>query len=452
MADLLGGKHPLLPPPIAVNLSGGWNLYFPIPYAKSCKVTCDKGGQYYHVGYRTYPKGTEVKTFSVAQLERLRGEVRELAKQLAAPKYSAGQSGQGTVAVAVGDTIEPGKLIVVSGESGGHAVKSMRLRVEKSGMPIEQALRGIVVQMNFDGEQTVETPLGDFFGAAPAVNQFVSLPLSVLLNDDMYCNWVMPFQRNAEIRLLNQTNSSVSVRGQVFFEPYNWTLSSMYFHAKWKSEFDVPTRPMRDWNYLTAKGKGVFGGVAFSIDNPAKDWWGEGDEKIYVDGETFPSHFGTGTEDYYGYGWGSPKLFTHAYHSQSRCDGPGNYGRTSLNRFHILDRIPFTKDFKFDMELWHWKDCKVNMAVTAYWYALPGATDEFPPIKPEQLVVRPMPKYEIPHVAGAIEGESMRIVKSTGMPEPQDWDGDSGGRHLWWQGGQKPGDELRLEFDVPEGR
>jgi hypothetical protein len=233
-------------------------------------------------------------------------------------------------------------------------------------------------------------------------------------------------------------------------EPYHWTDRSMYFHAGWKIEHDVRTRPMQDWNYLTAKGKGVFAGVAFSIDNPVKDWWGEGDEKIYVDGETFPSHFGTGTEDYYGYGWSSPKLFTHAYHSQSRCDGPGNYGRTSVNRFDILDRIPFTKSFKFDMELWHWKDCKVNMAVTAYYYALPGAEDNFPPIKPEQLVLRPMPKYEPFRVSGAIEGESMRILKSTGTPEPQDWDGDSGGRHLWWHGGQKPGDELLLEFNVPE--
>ena len=111
----------------------------------------------------------------------------------------------------------------------------------------------------------------------------------------------------------------------------------MHFHAKWRAQFDVPTRPMIDWNYLTAKGQGVFAGVAFAIDNPVKDWWGEGDEKIYVDGETFPSHFGTGTEDYYGYAWCWPGLFTHAYHAQPRCDGPGNYGRTSVNRFHILD-------------------------------------------------------------------------------------------------------------------
>ena len=181
----------------------------------------------------------------------------------------------------------------------------------------------------------------------------------------------------------------------------------MHFHAKWRAQFDVPTRPMIDWNYLTAKGKGVFAGVAFAIDNPVKDWWGEGDEKIYVDGETFPSHFGTGTEDYYGYAWCWPALFTHAYHTQPRCDGPGNYGRTSVNRFHILDHIPFTKDFKFDMELWHWHEtCKVNMAVIAYWYARPGASDalQADPRRGRHRAA-PMPEYVVPRVAGAIEGE-----------------------------------------------
>jgi hypothetical protein len=207
---------------------------------------------------------------------------------------------------------------------------------------------------------------------------------------------------------------------------------------------------MQDWNYLTAKGKGVFGGVAFFIDNPVKEWWGEGDEKIYVDGETFPSHFGTGTEDYYGFGWCCPQPFTHAYHNQPRCDGPANYGRTSVNRFEILDRIPFTTSFKFDMELWHWLDCKVNMAVMAYYYGLPGVTDTFPPIAAEKLVLRPLPELAIFRVPGAIEGEKMRILKSTGTPGPQDWPEDSGGRHLWWCGGQKPGDELLLEFNAPK--
>jgi hypothetical protein len=208
---------------------------------------------------------------------------------------------------------------------------------------------------------------------------------------------------------------------------------------------------MQDWNYLKAQGQGLFAGVAFAIDNPVKDWWGEGDEKIYVDGETFPSHFGTGTEDYYGYAWCWPGLFTHAYHAQSRCDGPGNYGRTSINRFHVLDRIPFTKDFKFDMELWHWHaNCKVNMAVTAYWYARPGSKDGFKTIRAEEAVVRPMPVYVVPRVPGAIEGETMRIVRVQGTAEPQDWNDISGGRHLWWHAGMKPQDTLTVAFPAPK--
>ena len=460
MADLLGGKHPLLPPPIAVELSMGWNLYFPIPYAKSCKVTCDMGGQYYHVGYRTYPKGTEVKTFT---LERLGAEqilIEKLVARLASPRSASRLPKHVAMDHYPERTVFPGETVTIYQRVGPCAISALNIGIDESRIGdgqmhfdrarpvdlIEAGLRGMIIQIRFDGRLTIEAPLGDFFGAAPGLNPFESLPL----DSEMRCRWVMPFQDSAEIKLVNRSHIVVPVSAEIESTKWNWAPSSMYFHAKWKSEFDVPTRPMRDWNYLTAKGKGVFGGVAFSIDNPDKVWWGEGDEKIYVDGETFPSHFGTGTEDYYGYGWGSPKLFTHAYHSQSRCDGPGNYGRTSLNRFHILDRIPFTKDFKFDMELWHWKDCKVNMAVTAYWYALPGAEDTFPPIKPEQLVVRPMPKYEVPHVAGAIEGESMRIVKSTGTPGPQDWEGDSAGKHLWWLGGQKPGDELRLEFNAPK--
>jgi hypothetical protein len=258
----------------------------------------------------------------------------------------------------------------------------------------------------------------------------------------------MPFRDMAVIELINFTEQPASLTGEIALKDYRWTERSMHLHAKWRAQFDVPTRPMQDWNYLTATGQGVFAGVAFAIDNPVKEWWGEGDEKIYVDGERFPSHFGTGTEDYYGYAWCWPGLFTHAYHAQPRCDGPGNYGRTSVNRFHILDRIPFTNDFKFDMELWHWNDkCRVNLAAVAYWYARPGGTDAFKPITAQDAVVRPMPEYVVPRVAGAIEGESLKIVQVTGVAEPQDWD-VSGGRHLWWHAGMQPGDRLVLNFPV----
>lgn len=446
MAEWLGGKFPGLPRPIAGEYSRGWNLYFPIPYAKHCKVTSDQGNFYYHVNYRTYGPGTKVETFAVDQLKPLATRIAKLAARLDSPRGSAAE---------FGGEAQPFELELPPGESVREEFSGpmafTRAVVKLAAANPERALRGVIVKIAFDGEPCIEAPLGDLFGSAPGINPFAALPLGMTKDGEMYCHWFMPFRDSATVELVNLSPEPATLTGEIAMKSYTWTPASMHFHAKWRSEFDVPTRPMQDWNYLTAKGQGVFVGVSFAIDNPVKDWWGEGDEKIYVDGETFPSHFGTGTEDYYGYAWCWPVVFTHAYHSQSRVDGPGNYGRTSVNRFDVLDRIPFAKDFKFDMELWHWNaKCKVNMAVTAYWYARPGATDACKPIRAADAIVRPMPAYVVPHVAGAIEGESLKILRVTGTAEPQDWDGVSAGRHLWWHAGMKPGDALIVAFNAPQ--
>ena len=103
----------------------------------------------------------------------------------------------------------------------------------------------------------------------------------------------------------------------------------MYFHAKWRTA-DMKTRPFHDWTYCDLKGKGVFVGDMLSIMSPVGAWWGEGDEKIFVDGEKFPSWFGTGSEDYYGYAWSNPEPFQHPYHNQTRCDGKGPAARSAI--------------------------------------------------------------------------------------------------------------------------
>ena len=445
MTDLLGGTFSGLPRPISGEYSKGWNLYFPFPYAKHCKISSDAGNFYYHVNYRTYQAGTPVESFNSGQLKTLADRINQVAAHLAAPRGNGRRDA---------DTTTPFELQLQPGESTRHEFKGAkaitRALVRLTAKDREAALRAVLLKITFDGNLSVVAPLGDFFGSAPGINPFSTLPLGMSAEGDMDCHWFMPFRESAEIELTNTGKDPLSLNGEVSLADYPWLSSSMYFHAKWRAQFDVPTRPMQDWNYLTTTGKGVFAGVSFAIDNPVKDWWGEGDEKIYVDGEAFPSHFGTGTEDYYGYAWCWPGLFTHAYHSQSRCDGPGNYGRTSVNRFHILDRIPFTKDFKFDMELWHWqKLCKVNMAVVSYWYAQAGSADRFPLPAAEDLVVRPLIAYVSPHVEGAIEGESLKILHVTGSAEPQEWDGTSAGRHLWWHAGMKPGDSLTLALPAP---
>lgn len=446
MSDLLGGNFPGLPQPIAGERSKGWNLYFPIPYAKHCKVTSDAGNFYYHVNYRTYPQGTPVASFSTDQIAVLAAEIEAVMDHMNQPDAMPLAADADRKAFDV--QVRPGQSVPLSTLTGPRAIRRFRVHWTPTDDRDEAALRSTLLEMTFDGQTTVTTPLGDFFGTAPGLNAYQSLPTSVTGDGVLESRWVMPFRTAAEIRVRNLGSAPVTVRGELATQPYTWTEATMRFHAKWRAEFDVPTEPKIDWNYLTAQGRGVFAGAAFAIDNPVRTWWGEGDEKIYVDGETFPSHFGTGTEDYFGYAWCFPELFTHAFHNQTRCDGPGNYGRTSVNRWHLLDRIPFTSDFRFDMELWHWKQCLVNLAVTSYWYAMPGGTDAFPPLTAADVALRPVTEFQVPKVPGAIEGEALKVLRKTGSIEPQEWDGTSGGYHLWWRGGQQPGDTLQLGFAV----
>ncbi len=433
-----GAIKPLIPP-LGAMTARGCNLYFPIPYAKHCKVTLDAGNVYYHINYRTYAEGTEVETFKPADLETNAERIAEIAKMLSSPRSIM------TAEIAKPPEmldLEPGKTLVLAELEGPAAINAVLCKVEAKDMTA--ALRQTVLRMTFDGEQTVDVPLGDFFGSAPGINPYESLPCGMSKDGWMWANWTMPFSKSARVEVVNFGKEKVMLCRVIKSSKYAWTDRSMLFHAKWRTDVNVSTRPMSDWNYLMATGKGVFAGASFLIYNPVPIWWGEGDEKIYVDGEKFPSTFGTGTEDYYGYAWGCCDRFEHAYHSQSRCDG-AYAGFTSLNRWHILDRIPFQKDFRFDMELWHWFGCKVNMTVTTYYYALPSATDTYKPVTQEMVNLPMLP--DIPKVAGAIEGETMRIMDRPGPIEPQYiTELSSYGYMRWWVA--KQGHKLPLGFNV----
>ncbi len=309
--------------------------------------------------------------------------------------------------------------------------------------------------------------MGDFFGAAPGVNPYKSLPFGVYPNGMMYCHYLMPFQKEARFEIVNQTDQSVKVSGQVVSGEYEWNDRSMYFHANWQTLIDVSTRPRQDWYWLTAEGQGVYVGAMLNIMNPVIWWWGEGDEKVYIDGEEFPSIFGTGTEDYFSYAWCWFDEFEHAYHNQTHCDRPGNIGHSSVNRFHFLDAWPFTESIRFDMEIWHHVDVEVTVAQTTYWYAKFGVMHQFAAIKPGEMIVKPAPTPT--SVPGVAEGEGMKIVSMAGGATTDDFSGEileelptfaalktswggtgwSGYKSLFWYGA-KDGDVLELGFEVPK--
>lgn len=455
MTEVLGGQLGGIPEPLAGMRGTGWNLYFPIPYARHCKVTGDEERFYYHVNYRTYRWGTRVDTFKRSDLERLVSEVGDVAARLRSPRgASPALTAQLTPGLErleneAGVTIRPGESMPgpLRGEGEG-AIVGLRVKVEAPDR--ELALRQLSLTMSFDGEQTVACPLGDFFGAGPGIHPYASLPLGVGEDGEMWCSWVMPYRKSVVVAIHNHGIEPARVRLSITTDTrHAWTSRSMHFHANWRVARDLPTRPIRDLNYADVRGQGVLVGTALAIVNPVKIWWGEGDEKIYVDGESFPSHFGTGTEDYFGYAWGNTEQFSHAYHSQPRCDGPGNYGRTAVNRWHIIDRIPFLRSLRFDMELWHWSEVRLpELSVVTYWYARPGASCACSPPSPRDLRIVNLPAYEAPRVAGALEGEEMEVLEQTGELGPQDIPRCSNDHQLWWRPGSVGG-RLVLGFDAP---
>lgn len=336
------------------------------------------------------------------------------------------------------------------------------LQCQLAADDIEQALRSTVLEIAFDGEQTVWCPVGDFVGTGYKLRPFKSWYTEVQEDGTLICRWVMPFKTNAKITLHNLGKTPVTVDAKISHSDWQWDDSSMHFHSTWHQLTGVETggdwwktqKHAQDVNFVTVNGKGVYVGDTLTVLNGAAAWWGEGDEKVYVDGEKFPSHFGTGTEDYYGYAWCRPEYFSAPFHAQP--DGGGNIaGGYSVNcRYRSLDAIPFTKAFRFDMELWHWAATKMNYAPTTFWYALPGAvsgiqpdpkTAALPVAKVRADIVDDM--YRVP---GVIEGEGLRVVERTGgsshvqaRPDLK-WSSDC---QLWWMDA-KPGDKLVLEFPV----
>jgi len=268
----------------------------------------------------------------------------------------------------------------------------------------------------------------------------------------------MPYEKSARITVMNLGERKAAIYVAAKVGDWKWDSRSMHFHTNWRQEREIPTRPYKDWNYITIQGKGVYMGDTLALFNPVRDWWGEGDEKIWVDGESFPSHFGTGSEDYYGYSYVNPTVFQGPFSNQPRVDGPGNMGHTTNTRTRILDAIPFTKSIQTDMEIWHWADCKVSYAAATYWYALPGATSNRGP-SPEEAAA-PIPespdRARRAKIAGAIECEKMAVIgKSPGaVVETQDVDtlqfgSWSEGTHLFVRA-KGPGDFVELKFPVAE--
>ena len=348
------------------------------------------------------------------QVSSLQGEIwqfRDYTSQRISSFDTAGANDDGNWK----DKIKPGETRTIGDVRGPGIIKHMWFTIA-SNEPVH--LKKIVLRMYWDGHATpsVEAPIGDFFGLGLAkyflyASEFISVGSEKALN----CSFPMPFRRSAKITITNEGETPINA----FYYNIDWekhrTLpdNMAYFHAQyrqevatdgwttdWKLNSDkhINSKPNKtgEGNYviLEATGKGYFVGVTHSIIQNQGDWWGEGDEMIFVDGDKTPTIQGTGAEDYYLGAWcyggcginpfGHQKpTFAYSQYGTPRNGGDDRGAEWTVYRFHTKSPIVFNKSIRMTIEHGHANHRSDNYYTVAYWYQTQphGA---FPPLPPVQ--------------------------------------------------------------------
>ncbi|MCC6725810.1 MAG: DUF2961 domain-containing protein [Saprospiraceae bacterium] len=251
------------------------------------------------------------------------------------------------------EPIEAGASVTLLDVKGTGIVQRMWLTVSDRS---PEMLRSLRLEMFWDGEAkpAVSVPLGDFFSIShgqlmPFENALFSSPEGRSFN----CLIPMPFRKGARIVVTNDSPK----RLDLFFYDVDFQLvdklpdDALYFHCHWRRE--LKTTLGKDFELLpNVTGRGRFLGVNMGLITApeyGKSWWGEGEVKIYLDGDgQYPTIVGTGAEDYVGSGWGLGKFIQRMQGCPVANDSTRQW---SIYRFHLDDALFFQKNMKATIQV-----------------------------------------------------------------------------------------------------
>lgn len=350
---------------------GGSDLYLPIPFARHCKITwededTDNQPRYYQINYRKYSKESVVRTFTFAQMNAAKGLIAAVNHALLNPDTTI----TGRYYSAKGETKENGKLSLPL-PAGQNAVRLLSIRFKQ---PIDSLADQTRISIKFDGKQTVDCPLSGFAGSGKGGKPIQSWYRTATANGKIYIRWTMPYRHSAQIMLSNTGKQPLAISMTATTEKWHWDKNSLYFHAATRNENNIPVRRTEqdnpiEWSLLKTSGRGVFMGDTYSVYNLMHAWYGEGDQKFWVDGDTFPSEFGTGTEDYYNTSWAPVVLYQTPFANATRADNADSFGQNTFTRTRNLDRIPFKQSLNYTIEMLGWQNGAINASAVTYWYS-----------------------------------------------------------------------------------
>lgn len=300
-------------------------------------------------------------------------------------------------------TLRAGETVELANIAGAGDINHIWMTVAPAGptdpdTPDNDFLRKLVLRAYWDGSDTpsILVPLGDFFGVGHGrTANFASLPLQMSPQDGKAFNsfFHMPFADGARFELTSECDELVLwFYYYLDYEAFDELEEGIgRFHASWHREnptdgYEQGDRSngqylfegdntTGDGNYLilATQGRGHYVGCTFNVTNlrhtEAWNWYGEGDDMIFVDGEQWPPNLhGTGTEDYFNTAWCPSEPFHGPYHGITLPGGPNWSGQVSMYRFHIEDPVTFTESIRVTIEHGHNNSRSDDISSVAYWY------------------------------------------------------------------------------------
>ncbi|MCP4641163.1 MAG: DUF2961 domain-containing protein [bacterium] len=274
--------------------------------------------------------------------------------------------------------------------------------------------RLMIFRFYWDGEDepSVEVPVGDFFAAGWGMRnepRITSLAVCVNPRSGFNCYWQMPFRKGFRVTMANMGEKRATLYYQIDYSLEAVAENTPYFHAQFRRVNPLPEK--EDYTIVDGiRGRGHYVGTYLAHGANSGGWWGEGEIKFFMDGDTeFPTICGTGEEDYfcgsYGYaerrdkGKGKGKVtytyesFTSPYAGFHHIPYDGEQRRFGQYRWHITDPVRFEQDLRVTIQSLGWQSegrylpLRDDLASVAYWYQLePHQTFPALPDK-EKLVI-----------------------------------------------------------------
>lgn len=444
---------------------GGIDLFVPITYNESCviRIDCNENSSfYYNISYYELEDGASVESFTWPMSEENRAALAKANEILADTSVPAGNVNY-EQAVGAGETV----TIYESAAAGAISAMTLNLSIPDEEFDDQSSLASWIISMYWDGsdDPAVSMSVADFFGSHYGIDAFDNAAYGVGENGTLYSVWYMPYNA-AKITLTNLSDAARTVKASFAAETLTDAEADemMRFHANWQRSCAREDDRYPEANLLYVEGEGRYVGTSLHVYQIVDGiWWGEGDEKFYIDGEKYPTWFGTGSEDFFCYAWCASDIFMYPYCGQPHNDGYPSTGDAQVQghgdkvnyRLHISESIVFHTSFDANIEK-YFGETMDKYAATTFFYLTKETTDNHAaeaPTLEERLFNDDL-----------LEGASLfypgvyiksRIIYSNTSVEPwiqpmgefeDEWYGNS---QLFWQPASG-GKYLEFELNIPE--